>query len=437
MRIVQLTPGTGNFHCGSCLRDAAMVQELRRMGHDVLMVPLYLPPVVDGPDPSQGVPIFFGGINVYLQNKSALFRHTPAWLDRLLDRPSLLRKAADRSGMTAARDLGELTLSMLCGEEGRQNKELTKLMDFLRGGPRPDVVCLSNAMLIGLARRIKRDLGCRLVCTLAGEDGFLDTLIPPYRDRAWNLLRDRAADVDAFIAVSRYYADAMIDRGSLPPARIHVVHNGIAPQAFGPPAPPTVPTVGYMARLHPAKGLGTLIEAFMRIRQNRRVPDARLHIAGAQTPADDSYVAQQRQRIEEAGLSPHVHWETNIDAARKRQFLSGLSVLSVPAIYGEAFGLYILEAWASGVPVVQPRHAAFVELLEQTGGGMLCEPADPAALAATIEELLLNPAAASAMGLKGRQAVLEYFNLERMTRQIVEVFEGSGATSRTDLRVPS
>ena len=97
-------------------------------------------------------------------------------------------------------------------------------------------------------------------------------------------------------------------------------------------------------------------------------------------------------------------------------------MFSVPALYGEAFGLYVIEALAAGVPVVQPRTAAFPELIEATGGGVLCEPGDPQALAEAIEELLLDPARARALGEAGRRAVFEKFSAEAMARDMVQAY---------------
>ena len=168
------------------------------------LVPLYLPLMTDEPREAGDGLIFFGGINVYLQQKSGLFRKTPAWFDRLLDSPTLLKWAADWTGMTDEKLLGELTVSMLSGEQGQQVKELNKLVTWLASEQRPDIVCLSNALLLGMVRPIRRRLGVPIVCSLQGEDAFLDGLPEPYRQRAWSLLREHATEVDAFIAVSRY-----------------------------------------------------------------------------------------------------------------------------------------------------------------------------------------------------------------------------------------
>lgn len=422
MRIVQITPGTGNFYCGLCLRDNALALALRARGHDVLMIPLYLPSVTDEPSASVGVPIFFGGLTVYLEEKFPAFRRAPAWLTRILDSPALLRTSARFAGMTTANDLGELTVSMLAGERGHQVRELRSLIGWLKTQRKPDVVCLSTALLVGLARTIKQELGAPVVSTLQGEDSFLDSLPEPHRQQAWALLNERLVDVDRLVAVSHYYGGVMRERLGLPPERVAVVHNGITLTGFEPAAsPPDPPVVGYLARMCKAKGLDTLVEAFIELKRQDRFKSIKLRIAGARTHADASFVHEMQKRLAAAGIADHVEWLPNIDRGQKQEFLRSISVLSVPATYGEAFGLYVIEALACGVPVVQPRHAAFPELIEATGGGILCEPDNVPALADGIESLLLHPDQARKLGQQGRQAVLEKFGVERMAKNVEDV----------------
>jgi glycosyltransferase involved in cell wall biosynthesis len=421
MRIIQLTPGTGSFYCGTCLRDNALTAELRRRGHEARMVPMYLPPILDEDSTADGEPLFYGGVNVYLQQKSALFRKLPRAVDKLFDSPKILERAASRAGSTQARDLGDLTVSTLLGEEGNQVKELNRLVAWL-AVEKPDVVILSNALLVGLARRIKQATGAAVVCTLQGEDSFLDSLPEPDRQRAWDTLSDRAKDCDAFIAVSHYYGNVMRERAQLPADRVHVVYNGILLDGYTPaPNPPSQPTLGYLARMCPPKGLQTLIEAYVILRQ--RTSNVKLRVGGSMTKADEQFVHQLRQRLASAGITDGVEFLPNLSRDEKIAFLQSLSVLSVPATYGESFGLYLIEAWAAGVPVVQPRHAAFPELIEATRGGGLCEPNDPQALAAAIEELLSHPEQAQAMGARGRQAVVEKFSVERMADGVLRVLQ--------------
>ncbi|MDQ3813116.1 MAG: glycosyltransferase family 4 protein [Armatimonadota bacterium] len=427
-RIVHLTPGTGSFYCGTCLRDNALVTALRKLGHDATLLPLYLPLTLDEPDASDGQPVLMGGINVYLQQKSALFQKTPRWLDHLLDAPALLKMAASRAGMTAAEDLGDVTLSMLRGEEGRQKKEIDKLVDWLKLESQPDAVCLSNALLIGLVRRLKSELKVPVVCSLQGEDSFLDSLPEPYRTQSWETIAERARECDAFVAPSRYFGDLMQERLKLPPERVHVVYNGIALDGYEPAQPlPDPPVLGFFARQCQPKGLETLVEAFIILKQRDHIKSLKLLVAGTKTVADEPFVNNLRARLEKQGLARQALFLEPLDRNGKIAFLQNLSALSVPATYGESFGLYIIEALACGVPVAQPRHAAFPELIEITGGGVLCEPNDPQSLAEAVERLLNDPGAARAMGEHGRQVVLRDFSAEQMARNFAGVIEPLGS----------
>lgn len=428
VNIVQITPGAGGMYCGGCFRDNALVGALRAAGHQVLMVPLYLPLTLDEPDQSAGTPIFFGGINVYLEQKSALFGRLPRWVHHLLASPRLLKWASGRAARTRAADVGDLTLSMLRGEEGRQARELDDLIAWLKTQGRPDVICLSNALLVGLARQLQRELRVPIACLLSGEDTFLDALPDAVRDAAWDTLAERSRGVDLFLPPSRYYADLMARRLRLRSNQVRVLANGIKLEGFTPaPASPQPPVLGYFARMCREKGLDTLVEAYLLLKQRPAGRDLRLHIGGGCGPSDEPLVAELRARLAAAGVADHVRFFPNVDRAGKLEFFRGLSVFSVPALYGESFGLYLLEAWAAGVPVVQPRHAAFPELLAATGGGVVCAPGQPAALADAIEPLVADPVQARQLGARGLAAVERDFTVERMAGRL--------ATHLEDLRV--
>lgn len=416
------------MYCGNCFRDNALVAALRRMGHQVLMVPLYLPLTLDEEDQSAGTPIFFSGINVYLAQKSTLFRGAPAWLRDVFTSRNLLQWAAGKAAKTRPQDLGELTLSMLRGEAGNQARELDELVAWLKAQPLPDVICLSNALLLGMARRLKLDFGAPVVCTLQGEDSFLDALPDTHRNACWQTLAERAADVSLFVAPSQYFGNLMRDRLGFPDQRLRIVYNGISldgyASAHSPLAPrPSPPTLGFFARMCREKGLDILVEAYIALRQPGRMNSLKLRIGGSCGPADQPFVNSLRARLEAVGLLGDVEFCPNLDRASKLAFLQSLSVFSVPAVYGEAFGLYLIEALAAGVPVVQPRSAAYPELVAATGGGLLCEPSDPLALADAIEELLSDPGRARALGEAGRKFVREKFSAESMARQTLRIYQ--------------
>ena len=426
MRIVQITPSAGDsFYCENCLRDAALVKAMRKLGHDVLMIPLYLPLQIDESSSVSKTPIFFGGINVYLQQKSAFFRRTPRWFDRLLDSPKLLRWIGRKAGATSARNLGQMTISMLQAEQGRQKKELHRFVEWLdTQDNKPDVVCLSNILLAGLARGIKQRLGVPVVCLLQDEDGFLDGLTSPYSEQAWQILAERASDIDAFIAVSKYYADVMRQRLELQAERVHVIYMGISLDGYEQwEAGPEIPTIGYLSRMCPDKGLDTLVDAFVHLKKNKKLKNARLRITGGKRADDEIFLNRIRQHLSSCGLIDDVEFQPDFDCNSKSDFLRTLSVLSVPEKQPVAYGLYVLEALAAGVPVVQPSSGVFPELLEMTGGGVLCEPNNAKALASAMEPLLLEPDYARQLGKRGRDAVFEKFNIEQTAEEMVRIYE--------------
>jgi glycosyltransferase involved in cell wall biosynthesis len=434
VNLVQITPGAGGMYCGNCFRDNALVAALRKRGHEVLMVPLYLPMTLDEPSQAAGVPTFFGGINVYLQQQSAFFRRAPKWLHALLDSPALLKLAAGRAAKTRAADVGELSLSMLRGEEGNQVRELDELVAWLKTQPRPDVVLLSNALLVGFTRKLKAELGCKVVCNLQGEDAYLDSMPSPLREQVWALLAERCRDCDLFLAPSRYFGDTMAKRLNLPADKVKVVFNGISLEGYGdrwqvtgdtaasaaPLSPATShlsPTLGYFARMCREKGLDLLVEAFIELKQRGKVPGLKRKVGGGCGPGDEPFVAQLKEHLRRARCLDDVSFHPNLTREQKVAFLQSLTVFSVPALYGEGFGLYLIEALAAGVPVVQPRHAAFPELVEATGGGVIAE-ANAASLAAAIESLLLDPARLRTLGDAGRRAVAERFTVDQMAKGV-------------------
>ncbi len=423
MNIVQITPGAGGMYCGGCFRDNALVAALRKQGHETLMVPLYLPLTLDEADQSAGTPTFFGGINVYLEQKSALFRKAPKWLHSLLASPALLKWASKYSARTRAADVGDLMLSMLRGEEGNQARELSDLIAWLKTQPKPDVICLSNALLVGMARKLKAELNCAVTCLLGGEDAFLDGLPPSVRETAWKTLSDRCRDVDLFLPPTRYFGDLMSRRLALRTNQVRVVPNGINLAGYQPAEPQSPPVLGYFARMCREKGLDTLVDAYLLLKKRDAGKNLRLHVGGGCGPTDEPFVEAQRRKLREAGAMDDAQFFPNVDHAGKIAFLRNLTVFSTPALYGEAFGLYVIEALAAGVPIVQPRHAAFPELIEATGGGVLCEPGDPRSLADGIESLLRDPKRARDLGARGRDVVAREFSIETVATKTLSAFE--------------
>ncbi|HVR82931.1 MAG TPA: glycosyltransferase family 4 protein [Planctomycetota bacterium] len=423
MKSIQILPGSGdNFYCENCVRDNATVRALLRAGEAVVTVPMYLPQVIERVDAIVNAPVFYGGINAYLQQVSGFFRRTPRWVDRIFDTRFMLGLAAKRAGSVRARNLGDLTLSVMKGENGKQVKELDRLLRWLESVERPDLVHLSTPLLMGIGQAIRKRLGIPIVCTMQDEDVWIDAMEEPWRTQCWETMAEGGKEVGAFIAVSRYFGDVMSERLKIQPAKLHVVPIGIDPGE--PPSAPAAdpPAIGYLARMAESMGLPLLMDAFVRLKKMDRWKQLRLHLSGGKTGDDAPFLEQLRKRIADEGVSDSVQFFDEFDPKSRRDFLSSLSVLSVPSPHGVAFGTYILEAGARGVPVVLPKIGSYPEIVEATGGGILYEPNTVEMLTRVLDELLGDAAKRAELGRKGRESVAANFTLDTMARKMIEVY---------------
>jgi glycosyltransferase involved in cell wall biosynthesis len=424
MKILYITAGAAGMYCGSCLRDNALAAELMAQGHDVTLVPIYTPILTDETDVSQQR-VFFGGISVYLQQHMQLFRKTPWLLDKLWDSNFALKMASRRSIPVNPRLLGELTVSMLEGEDGHQSKELLKLIHWLRSEAPPDVINLPNSLLISLAAPIKKALGRPVCCTLQGEDLFLSGLHESYRSRSLELIRANIEYVDGFLAVSEYYAGFMSEYLGIPHNKIHIVPLGINAEEFKARARTAsdIFKIGFFARVAPEKGLHVLCEAYKRMRARAGSPQARLEAAGYLAPEHKPYLKAIERQMKEWGHGDEFHYRGALDRREKIEFLQDLDVLSVPATYDEPKGISLLEAMACGVPVVQPRRGSFTEVIEKTQGGILVEPDSAEGLADGLLTVWKNPSLAEELGRNGIEGVRKHYSVARMADRALEVYD--------------
>jgi glycosyltransferase involved in cell wall biosynthesis len=417
------------MYCGSCLRDNALAAELMRQGHHVTLLPLYTPTRTDEANVSEPR-VFLNGISVCLCQETAFFRKAHPLLDRLWDAPWMLKLASQTSIRVNPHSLGAMTVSMLRGEEGNQLKDIRKLTTFLRAEEPPDIATLPNSLLIGLARPIREALNRPVACTLQGEELFLNQLCEPHRTQALELIRAKVEDVDGFVAVSEFCAEYWQRQLGIPDRMLHVVPLGIDPEGYGPPARvPGAPfRVGFFARVAPEKGLELLAESYVRLRRESDFSGSALEAAGYLAPEHRGYLHGVERLMKDAGLAHEFHYRGELARAQKIEFLRSLNILSVPSTYDEPKGIFLLEAMASGVAVVQPRRGAFREMLERTGGGVMVEPGDAASLADGIYRLWKNPELAAELGRRGAEGVHRYFSASQMAARAVEAYRAIATT---------
>lgn len=425
MKIANIVPGFGGtFYCGNCLRDSGFVKSLKAAGHEAFTLPVYLPLSAKDCPTDNEIPVFYGAINIYLKQNFKLFRNMPAWLERFFNSAPLLKYAAKKAGSTRASGLEEMTISMLLGRDGNQKEELQQLTDYLKHHEKPDVVHLSNALLIGMAAQIREELGIPVVSSLQDEDVWIDPMDKINREKLWSLLSEKANDVDAFVAVSSFFAGVMKQNMNIPDEKLHIVHIGVEPGNYKVNVPTfSPPVIGYLSRLNHENGLEIVVDAFIKLKSDVRFKDSKLRLSGGMTGDDKPFVKRQIKKLKKSKIMHDVEFVAGFYGDSLDAFFAGLSVLTVPVIKGEAFGLYQLEAMASGIPVVQPALGAFPEVVEVTGGGAIFHPNTPEALAAKLAEVLSQPENLRQMSISGRKAIEEKFNNKILTENMVKIYE--------------
>lgn len=418
MRIALITAGAGGMYCGSCMKDNALAIALNGLGHECLLIPCYTPIRLDEPTASNS-PVFLSGLTMFLQQQYGWLRNIPRFVARWMSSPWLLRKVSGSAVKINASDLAPMTLSVLRGMEGNQRSEIARLCDWLEREVKPDVILMSNVLLSGIMPELKRRLNVPIITTLQGDDIFLEELPAEARQEAIELIRRNCETASAHIATSQYYADFMANYLSLPRELIHVVYPGIEIQHFHAPVEQSkteksVLNIGYLARIAPEKGFHVLIDALCKLHAMPHVPAWRFQAAGYCAGYRKEYLEENRKKAQQAGWGNRFEYIGEPDRMDKVRFLNQLDVFSVPTTYQEPKGLYLLEAWACGVPVVQPAHGSFPELLQATSGGVLVPPGDTTALAEQIALLLRNTAERHRMGQAARQVVREKFSSQAM-----------------------
>jgi glycosyltransferase involved in cell wall biosynthesis len=423
LKIIHIIPGSGgSFYCGNCLRDSKYFDALRAMGHDVVKVPMYLPIFSDEHDLSD-VPVFYGAVSIYLKQLFPVFRKAPAWFDKLLNSKPMLKLAASQAGSTRAKGLEEMTISMLLGEKGKQYEELERMTDWMKDHFKPDVVHLSNALLLGLAKKLKEKLNVPVICSLQDEDIWVDIMSAQNRKKVWDLMAEDAGYIDRFIAVSHYYAAVSVEKMRISPDKISSIHIGVNPSDYeyrnsGEKAR----TIGYISRMCHENGLDILVDAFILLKKQKGYDDVKLMITGGQTGDDKSYLRQIRKKLDKSGLLSVVDFHKEFEGDGRKEFFAKTSVISVPVRNGEAFGIYIAESLASGIPVVQPALGAFPEVLSKTGGGIIYGENKPEQLSSALQQLLDDPARLSQLSEDARKGAEQHLNIRHLAMEMIDTY---------------
>jgi glycosyltransferase involved in cell wall biosynthesis len=410
------------MYCGACTRDVVLARGLLARGHTVQIIPLYTPLRTDRDVPPV-TPVFYNGVLCYIEQFAGLFRCLPRFLERALSSAALLRVASRFALSTRPSGLGALTVSVLSGAHGRQARELSGLVEYLKSGPPPDLIRLPNSLLSGLAEELRAHLRCPIVCALQGEDSFVEALPEPHRAQALDLLRKNARAIDLFIATGEAYTRRMAALLGVPAEKIRVVRTGLDAESFPVnekrPRAPFV--LGYLSVITPRKGLDVAVAAF-RLLAGEQHRDVRLLVAGK--VLDKRYWREIERKVSDAGLAGRFEYLGEVDLAGKLEFFRRCSAFTLPSRIEEARGLAVMEALSRGLPVVVPQAGIFPEMLARTGGGALFPPGDAAALAREVARLQDDPAAADELGRSGAAGVRREYSAAQMVAGVEEVYAG-------------
>ncbi len=392
-------------------------------------IPLYLPPDEETKGAGMDKHVFFGAISLYLREKVPFLRNMPAFLDKFFDSAPFLKMAAKKAGTTRTEGLEDMTLSMIKGENAFPEKELQRLVNYLIKDGKPDIIHLSNALIIGLARQLKKKMDVKIVCSILNEDDWIDEMAEPYQSRAWELIAREAENVDIFLTPSNYYKELFIAKTGVPGDNINVVPLGLDPGGLENVVHNAVyPAVGYFCRVSSMNGFDKLVDAFIKIRNENLLPGLTLHVSGGYTGDDKPFISEQIRKIKEAGLKSFVKIYPEFQGNSKHLFFSSIDIMSVPVRKHDGYGLYILESNAAGVPVVQPATGAFPEIIEWTHGGISYMQDNVQGLASSLVSLFKDDSLRKQLGVKGRDNVTRELSLDKMSESLSAIYLTMGDT---------
>ncbi len=427
MKVAYIVPGTGeSFYCGNCMRDSSYIKAFRKTGHDIITIPMYLPLTLEKENNIETAPIFYGAVNLYLKQLSPIFKKMPTWFSKLLDSRPVLKYVAKKAGSTRAVGLEKMTISMLNGEHGNQANDLDVLINWLRKNFKPDVIHLSNALLLGMAPKLKRELNAAIICSLQDEDEWLDEMREPWQTEAWNKILENAAYTDAFVSVSYYFKNLILSKIKLSENKIHVVYNSVDPQFYNfSNSSKKEHVIGYLSRINEAYGLEILIDALIILKKEKQFSNLKIKISGGFTDDDKKYINKIKSKITKENLQSYVYFHDDFSEAGKKDFFKSISIFSVPAKRKEAFGMHLLEALASGIPVIQPDHGAYSEIINTTNAGLLFEPNSPQKLATSLREIITNDELYETLKQNCKNGIETQFNSKKQVAELLKIYENS------------
>ena len=426
MKIIYLITGSGgSFYCANCYRDMLYLRAIRKVpGTTAKAIPLYLPPDEDvDKNHEMDTHVFFGAISMYLREKVRIFRNMPMFLEKFFRLKPFLKLAARLAGTTRSEGLEDMTLNMIKGDATFRKDEVDRLVSYLNSEGRPDIIHLSNALILGLARQLKKRMDVKIVCSLLNEDNWVIDMEESYQGKAWKMMAEESEHIDAFVTPSRYSKEQFISETGIKGDNIHIVPLGFDPPDYEKPGEQSrPPTIGYFCRVSEHNGFDKLVDAFIDIKTRNIIPGLTFHVCGGYTGDDKLFISKQIKKIREHEFQKSIKICNEFSGDKKAQFFENVDVISVPVRKLDGYGLYILEANGAGVPVVQPATGAFPEILEITGGGITYSPDTVSELSKSLVKVLTDHDLRKKLGETGSVKVRSELSLDKMSEGLSEVY---------------
>ena len=384
MKILFIIPGAGDsFYCGNCFRDNLLASASRKAGHDVVIMPLYLP--LKQESFRADTPLFFPATTYYTAQKFFGKRKMPKWLERLTGSDAMLNLASSRSGTTSAKGMEGMTLSMIKGDDPAFTNQVNQLINWMQTQEKPDIIHLSSTLLIGIAKALREQLNIPIVCSVQDEEVWIDSLHKHDADFAWRSIAENIGYVDRFVTTSEFYRDIVRKRIPQIP-EVDVIYPGVDRGKYASASYPKDPVIGFFYRMNRENGLDILAEAFVKLKKRDTIKNLKLKIGGGYTGKDKPFLKEVKKIVSPYMADVEISDSYNLE--EQVRFYSEISVIAVPLTFDEGVGLYLCEAFAAGRPAVEPATGSFPEIVGEAG--LLYTPNNSDALAEALERLLTD-----------------------------------------------
>jgi len=417
MKILFIIPGSGDsFYCGNCFRDNLQANALRKAGHEVIIMPLYLP--FKYPSFQADTPLFFPATTFFAAERFFNKGGMPRWISRLLESKFMLRIASSFSGATSADGLEDITLSMIFGANAVFAEQVSPVLDWIEHHEKPDVIHLSTTLLIGVAKAIKQRINIPLVCSLQDEEIWIDSMMEGFLQAAWKGITDNIRYIDRFVASSEFYKKTITTR--IPQiVDVDVVYPGMDVSKYASGQYPADPVVGFFYRMNRENGLDILAEAFVKLKKRDTVKNLKLKVAGGCTAKDRRFLKEVKKMLQP--YMDDVDMCCTYDPEHHADFYKQVTIVSVPVTFDEGVGLYLCEAFAAGRPAVEPATGSFPEITGEAG--IVYSPNNSDALADAIEKLLTDEMLFRHCSEKAVELSLTRYNDMVMAERLVRNYE--------------